>query len=439
MKKEVRIPKSILLFGSKDLLKQARLKFKAKKIREWRHKSFPVYEFSSKGANYGLSCFYYGASAAAASIEDLISAGAERIIFVSYCRPIDEEIEVGNIILPTRAVRDEGTSFHYLKEAKHVYGNSDVQKKLKQEFKKQALKSRSGLTWSTDAPFSKVRRTAELVKSGALVIDNETAALFAVARYRKIFLGGSLIVDESTIHGRAKNKLKDQLKALKNHVISVSLSVLSQASFWRKLELEEQETVKEKAKPVKKTQKIVPEWDDRVIELAKAIDSEAGAASMENEENKKTLESVLTEAEFFIAQYNRTRSKYIRKRISKKNYGSISTACIEVLESNLKTIQDLKLAHEKTIDWDDVDHDEIAEHVYSQIGEEEENEPLLVATEPGKPRKTKLAVWLVNLPRRFRYKPYYRDFFKQPVDPTRINYRQFVGKVEKKEKKKEQH
>jgi len=423
----ISVPENFLLFGSKELLSKGIAKFKAKKVKEWRHKNFPVYEFSEKGSRYGLSSYFYGASAAAASLEDLIEAGAKNILFVSYARPIDEEVKVGSIILPSRAVRDEGTSFHYLQPAKHVYGNIDVEKSLKQVFKSQSLKARIGMTWTTDAPYSKVRKTKELLSSGAMVIDNETSALLAVARYRKVFLGGTLIVDEPSIRGRIKHRVSDPLKDLKNHVIGASFLVLSKKSFWKSLADEAS-----KPKPKKQAKPAVPKWDDRIIALANSVDSEAESADLKNEENQKILESVLTEAEFFIAQYNRTRSKFVRRKISNKTYNSVSEACIEVLEKDLEKIRELKSAR-ADVSIGSADHDEIAEQIFSQLGGEEheiglddmEKEPVLQ-----KPHKSKLSVWLVNLPRRFRYKPYYKKFFEEPVDPDKVDYRQFVGKVE---------
>ncbi len=122
----------------------------------------------------------------------------------------------------------------------------------------------------------------------------------------------------------------------------------------------------------------------------------------------------------------------MRGKISKKTYNSVSDACIEVLEKDLEKIKELKSAT-AVISISVGDHDEIAEQIFSQLGGEEQEggfEELEKEPELQKPHKSRLSVWLVNLPRRFRYKPYYKKFFEEPVDPNKIDYRQFVGKVE---------
>jgi len=434
MENEIKAPKNILLLGEKDLLKIALPKLKAKKVKEWKGKNFPLYKASAENGSIGISAYYYGASAAAVNLEDLVSAGAENFIFVSYSRPLAEEMKAGSIVLPTRSVRDEGTSFHYLKPAKQVIGNTSIEKGLLEELKKNSLKAKMGLTWTTDAPFSKVRKTSEIVNSKALVIDNDTAALFAVSRYRQINLGGILLVSEQSIRGRLKQKIKDPLKALKNHLIKIGAGMLVKKSFWENLskekEEEKKETQQEKTKPRQEKKTL---WDDRVEELAIQIDVEIVKQTVQHKEEEVLLEALEVKKELFVGEYHRTRSKYIRGKISSLKYNKITIVCIDILEKILEEVREIGkpgnqapeiLAREdKAISEADV----IAEQIYAQLAEGEDLD-FLREIVPVKPHKNMVSVFLVNLPRRFRYKPYYKRFFDSDERIVEIPHQEFVEK-----------
>ena len=459
-------PKNVFLLGNKALLKTTIAKFKAKKVKEWRA-HFPLYEFSDSGQKFGLSPYYYGSGAAAACLEDLIGAGSENFIFLSFARPVDDSIKAGSIILPTRAVRDEGASFHYLKPAKQVIGNVDIEKKLKEILKEESLNSKLGLTWSTDAPYKKVRKTKEIIDSGAFVIDNETSALFAVARYRDVYLGGVLIVNEQTIGGKIREKIKDPLKGLKNHVAGLCVKVLASKILWKSLRDEKEE--RKKPAPVKKTkplpkievkkldapvieettvvaesvESIAPVeptrfamWEDRVNFLSKQINTLANTPAVQGKE-ENVLEGLLVKKELFVSEYHKTQSKYVRGKIDFYGYNRISLSCIKILEKILEEVKELI----KPGDQSDIvltriggsfsDSDEVVEEIYSQLNEGESLDFYREEEAPpeAKPHKNRFAVFLVNLPRRFRYRPYYKKFFDPEVNEVReIVHNDFVEK-----------
>ena len=74
---------------------------------------WPVYEVRYKGHRFALYKARLGAPACVGSFEDLIPMGAKRIILLGNCGVLDKSIEDCGIIIPTKAIRDEGTSYHY--------------------------------------------------------------------------------------------------------------------------------------------------------------------------------------------------------------------------------------------------------------------------------------------------------------------------------------
>ena len=89
--------------------------FDAKKITEI-HSSVdlnPVYEVEYKGKSFALFQSFVGEPLCVAQYEDLMAIGSKRLILLGNCGVLDKTIEDCGIIIPTAALRDEGTSFHY--------------------------------------------------------------------------------------------------------------------------------------------------------------------------------------------------------------------------------------------------------------------------------------------------------------------------------------
>ena len=69
--------------------------------------------FTDMVGNFSITGPFIGAPYAAMLLETLIAWGARRIIFLGWCGAVAEEVKIGDIILPTAALIDEGTSGHY--------------------------------------------------------------------------------------------------------------------------------------------------------------------------------------------------------------------------------------------------------------------------------------------------------------------------------------
>lgn len=129
-----------------------------------------------------------GAPYAAMLLETLIARGVEKFIFFGWCGSISPSLTTGDIMVPTSAHIDEGTSRNY-----HVRDNGAIGpdlnqlSELKQTLRHSDLPYQTGAIWSTDAIY---RETVEKVKlfrkQNAVAVDMETSALFSVARFRRV-------------------------------------------------------------------------------------------------------------------------------------------------------------------------------------------------------------------------------------------------------------
>lgn len=74
---------------------------------------WPVYEVFYKGKRFGFCKARLGAPACVGLFEEIVALGAKRIILLGNCGVLEKSIEDCGIIIPTKAIRDEGTSYHY--------------------------------------------------------------------------------------------------------------------------------------------------------------------------------------------------------------------------------------------------------------------------------------------------------------------------------------
>jgi uridine phosphorylase len=131
-----------------------------------------------------------GAATGAAFMEIAIALGCRKFIACGSAGVLDRDIAVGEFVIPNAAIRDEGTSYHYLPAARQVDADPEPIDALESTLKAHGEAYRIGKIWTTDGLFRETRpKIAMRKKEGCLAVDMEAAALFAVAQYRKVALG----------------------------------------------------------------------------------------------------------------------------------------------------------------------------------------------------------------------------------------------------------
>ena len=147
----------------------------------------PVCEALYRGRRIGFCQVRVGAPACVGDFEDVVAMGAKRVILLGNCGVLDRSIEDCGVIIPTRAIRDEGTSYHYAPAADYI----DVNRKYTDEFK-QVLSEFGypfveGVTWTTDAFYRETRARIERRKQmGAICVEMECAAMQAMCDFRGV-------------------------------------------------------------------------------------------------------------------------------------------------------------------------------------------------------------------------------------------------------------
>jgi uridine phosphorylase len=149
-----------------------------------------VYEWMNGEQRITLAHPGLGAPLAAIVLEELIALGCRSFVACGGAGVLDKDVAAGHLVVPTSAVRDEGTSYHYLPPAREVEVDARAVDAIAATLTAAGVSFRLAKTWTTDAVY---RETPGRVRSraaeGCLTVEMEAAALAAVAQFRNVPLG----------------------------------------------------------------------------------------------------------------------------------------------------------------------------------------------------------------------------------------------------------
>ncbi len=152
----------------------------------------------SKKMGVSLIDFSIGSPVAALIIEVLATADPKAALFLGICGGLHRSLEVGDFILPTAAIRDEGASRHFMPPQVPALPTFKVQKFVSQIVAEQGHDYRTGVVHTTDYRFWEFNAAfrQQLYEERALAIDMETATLFSVGFASKVSIGALLLVSD---------------------------------------------------------------------------------------------------------------------------------------------------------------------------------------------------------------------------------------------------
>ena len=193
------LPKKCLFAFLGDVVEEYAKEHNAKKVEEFITFSHIVniYVLKNGDENICLVQPIIGAPAAASLLDSLIASGCEKIIAVGSCGVL-ADLPENAFIVPTRALRAEGTSYHYLPASRFIELDTEPVEAIENCFKDHNLPFVTCTTWTTDAFF---RETKDMVKhrldEGCSVVEMECSALAAVSKKRGAKFGQFLFTGDS--------------------------------------------------------------------------------------------------------------------------------------------------------------------------------------------------------------------------------------------------
>lgn len=151
-------------------------------------KTYPVYVVNYKGEEICLTQAPVGSAPAAQFMDWLIGYGVEQIISTGTCGVL-ADIEENAFLIPICALRDEGTSYHYVAPSRYMEMQIEAVSAIEQVFEQRGIPYEEVMTWTTDGFYRK--------EEGCAVVEMECSALAAVAQLRGVVWGELLFTADS--------------------------------------------------------------------------------------------------------------------------------------------------------------------------------------------------------------------------------------------------
>ncbi len=129
--------------------------------------------------------------------EQLIAAGARAIIAAGAAGSLQPSAPIGTFVVPDRAIREEGTSYHYVPPEFEAVPAPELADHLVARCRAHGVEPLRGQSWTTDAPFREMRPKVERYAARAVVtVDMEASALFVLGRVRRVAVASLFIVSD---------------------------------------------------------------------------------------------------------------------------------------------------------------------------------------------------------------------------------------------------
>jgi len=142
-----------------------------------------------------------GAPMAVMVLEKLIALGAEQVILYGWAGSLQRDLHAMNLLLPDGGISEEGTSRHYpTANPAGIVPDSLLHQRLRTALDAARLPCRTGLVWTTDAPYRETRtRVEQYCRQGVCGVDMEFSALCTVAAFRGIRFAALLLISDELL------------------------------------------------------------------------------------------------------------------------------------------------------------------------------------------------------------------------------------------------
>jgi uridine phosphorylase len=176
-----RVPRVCVLDPDGDIVRHLRDTGRARPLASWACYHTALYTFTIGGLELGVVGCAVGAPFAVLIAEELAASGCDLVISVTSAGRVGGERRSGFMVIE-RAVRDEGTSYHYLAPEWEAVLAPRLAAALAVGFHNLDVPVFTGISWTTDAPFRETQSALDAhAAAGVACVEMEAAALYAYA------------------------------------------------------------------------------------------------------------------------------------------------------------------------------------------------------------------------------------------------------------------
>ena len=183
---EAPVPEICVLDPDGDIVRHLRLIGQATQDPTWACYHSELQRFEQGGRTYGIVGCAVGASYAVLVAEQLFASGCRLLVSITSSGQINPLRPPPYFILVERALRDEGTSYHYIAPSEYSEADAGLIELVCTGMSGVGEPIERGATWTTDAPFRETAVAIEAARrKGILAVEMEAAALYAFAHSRQ--------------------------------------------------------------------------------------------------------------------------------------------------------------------------------------------------------------------------------------------------------------
>jgi uridine phosphorylase len=187
--KPIDIPEHAVVCFFQDVITQLSQRHTTRIIKHLKSEfgTHPIYEADIEGKRLAVFHPGIGGPLAGGILEEVIALGSTKFIACGGAGVLDGTLAVGHVIVPNAAVRDEGTSYHYLPPGREVAASPEAVAAIETVLKAHQCDYVVGKTWTTDAIYRETRTKVQRRRAeGCLTVEMEAASFFAIAQFRKV-------------------------------------------------------------------------------------------------------------------------------------------------------------------------------------------------------------------------------------------------------------
>ena len=181
----VAVPEICLLDPDGDIVRHLRARGHADRHPGWACYHTDLYVFHHEGHKYGLVGCAVGAAFAVLIAEELFASGCQFLLSMTSAGQVLPLRAPPYFIVIDRALRDEGTSYHYMPPSDYSAADAQLVELAREALAAAGIPVQIGATWTTDAPFRETQEAIDAAsQAGILAVEMEAAALYAFAKAR---------------------------------------------------------------------------------------------------------------------------------------------------------------------------------------------------------------------------------------------------------------
>lgn len=193
---EFTAPRGVLLVYQRSLMAELVRNHAAEILVQFG--TYALWRLPATNSPVGLSGdFGIGGPIVSVIVEELVAMGVTHFFSFGLAGGLQPQGRIGDIVVCTEAIRDEGVSHHYLPPASEAKPSAQFTEAIAHALTRRGVSFKRGATWTIDTPY---RETVDEVRhyrsKGVLTVEMEAAALFAVAEVRNVAAASAFVLSD---------------------------------------------------------------------------------------------------------------------------------------------------------------------------------------------------------------------------------------------------